>query len=92
MEVFEKKALDSYTSQKPHVWKRYDDTFVVIQSEFTNFFRHMNQVDTNINFTQEEATDNQLLFLGLKVEEGQTLSSRVYRKHIITYSLDLTIP
>ena len=65
------------TQDRSHVYGRD-----MLTSELTNFFRHINQVDANIKFTQEEATDNQLPFLDclIKVEDSGTLSSRVYRK------------
>ncbi len=81
MEKFEQRALDSYPGTKPRVWKRHvDDTFVIINnSELSTFFEHINNVDPNIKFTKEEASDNQLPFLdsGAKIEPNRKLSSNV---------------
>ena len=59
MEAFEERAL-STALHSPKIWKRYvDDTFVVqLQSQRDEFFHHINQVDTSIKFTMEEAGPN----------------------------------
>ena len=59
MEAFEERAL-STALHPPKIWKRYvDDTFVVqLQSQRDEFFHHINQVDTSIKFTMEEAGPN----------------------------------
>jgi hypothetical protein len=65
MERFERLALQTYCGNPPSHWYRYvDDTLVKIKkSELAPFFDHINSVDTNIKFTQEEIEDNKLPFL-----------------------------
>ena len=59
MEAFEDRALNT-ALHPPKIWKRYvDDTFVVqLESQRDEFFHHINQVDTSITFTMEEAGPN----------------------------------
>ena len=84
MEDFEQKALKEYTGVTPRLWLRYvDDTFVVLnKNEQDRFFQHINDLDTNIKFTQEECNDNKLAFLDclIKVDSDGKLNSTVYRK------------
>ena len=64
MEEFERKALDSFTGQGARIWLRYvDDTFVVVnESEKSQFFEHLNEVDIDIKFTEECSSNNKLAF------------------------------
>ncbi|XP_041472626.1 uncharacterized protein LOC121421891 [Lytechinus variegatus] len=84
MQDFEQKAISSYPGRKPRTWLRYvDDTFVIIhKSELHDFFKHINNQDVNIKFTQEACKDNKLAFLDCEVQivEGGSLDFRVYRK------------
>ena len=61
-----------------------DDTFVIQQeSQKEEFFQHINQVDTSIKFTMEEAgPDGSIPFLDLLItpEADGTLTTKVYRK------------
>ncbi|XP_072051644.1 uncharacterized protein [Amphiura filiformis] len=59
MERFEQTALDSYNGISPSHWFRYvDDTLVKIKkSELDPFFDHINSVDSNIKFTQEDVSE-----------------------------------
>ena len=65
MEMFEKKALSTYPGTPPSKWFRYvDDTWVKIKTnELDSFFTFINNVDSNIGFTQEGMADNKLAFL-----------------------------
>ena len=56
MEAFEDRAINT-ALHPPKIWKRdVDDTFVIQQeSHKEEFFQHINQVDTSIKFTMEEA-------------------------------------
>ncbi|XP_072051687.1 uncharacterized protein [Amphiura filiformis] len=84
MEEFEQYVLKNFPGKPPRLWLRYvDDTFVVIdQNEQDNFFKYINQVDSNIKFTQESSKDNRLAFLDclVQVNPDNTLSTTVYRK------------
>ena len=57
--------LSTYLTTGLLTWYRYvDDTFVVLHSdENDKFFRHINAVDLNIQFTQVNISDNRLSFL-----------------------------
>ena len=84
MECVENKILKNYTGITPRLWLRYvDDTFVIIKKEEKDqFFTHINSVDPNIKFTQEEISNNKLAFLDAQVniKQDRTLSCTVYRK------------
>lgn len=83
MEFFEKKVIDTF-QDPPRLWLRYvDDTFVILKkSAADTFFGHINNVDSNIKFTQEPIKDNCLPFLDCRVtvKNDQTLKTTVYRK------------
>ena len=69
----------------PKIWRRYvDDTFVVQQkSHKEEFFQHINEVDTSIKFTMEEAgPDGSIPFLDVLVtpKVDGTFTTKVYRK------------
>jgi hypothetical protein len=83
MEDFEKKALTSYPGTAPRYWLRYvDDTFVIIDAnELPPFFEHLNTIDDNIKFTQEQCTDHCMPFLDCLVSiQNNKLQTKVYRK------------
>ena len=84
METFEINALDSYNGTRPKLWLRYvDDTFAVLEREETDqFLQHLNSLDPNIKFTQENLTSNSLPFLDclVTINEDGSLSTSVYRK------------
>ncbi len=88
MERFERVALESYTGTPPSHWFRYvDDTLVKLnKGELVLFFAHISNVDSNIKFTQEGAQDTKLPFLDchVKIEDGGSLSTTVYRKSTYT--------
>ena len=84
MKAFEDRAIN--TALHPlKIWKRYvDDTFVIQQeSHKEEFFQHINQVDTSIKFTMEEAgPDGSIPFLDLLVtpKADGSITTKVYRK------------
>ena len=84
MEAFEDRAIN--TALHPlRICRRYvDDTFVVQQkSHKEEFFQHINEVDTSIKFTMEEAgPDGSILFLDVLVTHkvDGTLTTKVYQK------------
>ena len=91
MEAFEDRAINT-ALHPPKIWKRYvDDTFVIQQeSQKEEFFQNINQVDTSIKFTMEEAgPDGSIPFLDLLItpKADGTLTTKVYRKptHIDQY-------
>ncbi len=74
----------SYTGTPPVLWTRYgDDTCVkILKSEIDPFFKHINEVDEHIEFTEEEASNNKLAFLDVlcTINEDESVSTSVYRK------------
>jgi hypothetical protein len=83
MEMFEQKALSTY-SHPPFIWKRYvDDTFVVIHEyEVEGFTHHLNNIDPHIKFTMERDTEGKLPFLDTLVclQDDGSLKTTDYRK------------
>ena len=59
MEDLESKAIQS-APHPPAFWKRFvDDTFVIIKSfHKQEFLDHINSIDTNIQFTSEESSED----------------------------------
>ena len=59
MKFVEQKAISSFGSSSK-LWKQFvDDTFVIMQTnEVNRFFDHLNNVDSNINFTIELEQDD----------------------------------
>ena len=84
MEDIERKALDSFQKSPPRIWKRYvDDTFVIVNRKVASeFFQHINSIETSIQFTREDETDGGIAFLDVRVSRTQTgnLQTSVYRK------------
>jgi hypothetical protein len=83
MEDFEKRALSS-APHPPALWLRYvDDTFVLIQEDYIpEFTAHINDIDSNIQFTMEPENEGCIPFLDVKVwllDDGSTKTT-VYRK------------
>ncbi len=65
MELFEKRALESCEQNCVKKWFRYlDDSFVVLnENKKIEVFKHMNNLDSNIKFTEEICKDDKLAFL-----------------------------
>ncbi len=63
MEDFEQKALLEYQGVPPLIWFRYmDDTWTRIKkSESEKFFKYINKVDDNIEFTEVDSRITNLL-------------------------------
>ncbi|KAI8516208.1 hypothetical protein Bbelb_047890 [Branchiostoma belcheri] len=84
MKKFEKEALSTFPDTPPANWFRYvDDTWCRLQKRIADkFFDHINNIDSNIKFTQETSHDNSLPFLdsNVTVQEDGRLSVDVYRK------------
>ncbi|XP_071848595.1 uncharacterized protein [Apostichopus japonicus] len=84
MEWFEQHALNTYPRVPPKLWLRFvDDTFVITsKDEQDNFFTHINSINTNIKFTQEECHNNNLAFLDclVQINPKRKLNTVVYRK------------
>ena len=84
MESFEIRAI-STSPHTPLMWKRFvDDTFVLMKKiHKEEFLTHLNSVDKNIQFTNEESRpDGSMLFLDILVTPGidGRLNTTVYRK------------
>ena len=84
MEEFEIKPISS-SPQPSYLWRRFvDDTFTLIKSsEKTRFLEHLNTIDPNIQFTNEECRiDGSMPFLDILIipKEDGSLSTTVYRK------------
>ena len=87
MEYFKKQALTS-APHLPSVWYRYfDDTFVVIKTEYIDeFTNHINNIYPNIKFTSEGQDNGQLPFLDTlvcRLDDG-THKVKVYREPTCT--------
>ena len=82
--IFEERALSCYSGVRPRLWLRYvHDTFVVLEkSENSRFLCHLNSLDPNIKFTQEQCTNNMLPFLDclVKINSNGSLSTSVFCK------------
>ena len=93
LEAFEHRAITTVLNP-PRIWKRYVDyTFVIgCQSHNDEFFRHIDLVDSSIQFTVEETkVDGSISFLDTIItpKADGTLTTGVYRKPTHT---DLYLP
>ena len=84
MEDLESKAIQS-APHPPVFWKRFvDDTFVIIKSfHKQEFLDHINSIDTNIQFTIEESSeDGSMPFLDMLIlpQEDGSFHTTIYRK------------
>jgi len=65
MEDVEKRALETI-ADPPRLWERYADKTVVImkKSKVSEFFTHLNTIESSTQFTIEQAKEPCFLFLG----------------------------
>ena len=81
MQNIEEQALATYSETLP-LWLRYvDDTITAVhESKIDEFHEHLNEQDTNIQFTKE-IENGKIPFLDcLVTRENNTLRTTVYRK------------
>ena len=82
MQNIEEQALASYSETLP-LWLRYvDDTITAVhESKIDEFHEHLNEQNTNIQFTKEIEENGKIPFLDcLVTRENNTLRTTVYRK------------
>ena len=82
MQNIEEQALATYSETLP-LWLRYvDDTITAIhESKIDEFHEHLNEQNTNIQFTKEIEENGKIPFLDcLVTRENNTLRTTVYRK------------
>ena len=85
MAEFEKNAIKT-SELKPKYWYRYvDDTFVVWshgREKLEDFWKHLNSLHPNIEFTMEVENERKLPFLDVLVtrKEDNSIDHSVYRK------------
>lgn len=86
MEFFEETALKS-TETVPSLWLRYvDDTFVIWphgEDTLPGFLKHLNSIQSSIQFTMEKESGGSLSFLDVLVTRDQRqgkFRTTVYRK------------
>ena len=82
MQNIEEQALATYSETLP-LWLRYvDDTITAVhESKIDEFHEHLNEQNTNIQFTKENEENGKIPFLDcLVTRENNTLRTTVYRK------------
>ena len=82
MQNIEEQALATYSGTLP-LWLRYvDDTITAVhESKIDEFHEHLNEQNTNIQFTKEIEENGKIPFLDcLVTRENNTLRTTVYRK------------
>ena len=82
MQKIEEHALATYSETLP-LWLRYvDDTITAVhESKIDEFHEHLNEQNTNIQFTKEIEENGKIPFLDcLVTRENNTLRTTVYRK------------
>ena len=82
MQNMEEQALAIYSETLP-LWLRYvDDTITAVhESKIDEFHEHLNEQNTNIQFTKEIEENGKIPFLDcLVTRENNTLRTTVYRK------------
>ena len=83
MASLERKALDTWTGQKPKAWCRFvDDVFTIVKrAEVNDLLKHLNDQHPSIKFTLETESDDKLPFMDVTVHRiGKHLRTTVYRK------------
>ena len=82
MQNIEEQALATYSETLP-LWLRYvDDTITAVhENKIDEFHEHLNEQNTNIQFTKEIEENSKIPFLDCLVKrENNTLQTTVYRK------------
>ena len=82
MQSIEEQALATYSETLP-LWLRYvDDTITAVhENKIDEFHEHLNEQNTNIQFTKEIEGNGKIPFLDCLVTcENSTLRTTVYRK------------
>ena len=82
MQNIEEQALATYSETLP-LWLRYvDDTITAVhENKIDEFHEHLNEQNTNIQFTKEIEENGKIPFLDcLVTRENNTLRTTVYRK------------
>ena len=82
MQNIEEQALATYSETLP-LWLRYvDDTITAVhESKIDKFHEHLNEQNTNVQFTMEIEENGKIPFLDcLVTRENNTLQTTVYRK------------
>ena len=82
MQNIEEQALATYSEKLP-LWLRYVDdsiTAAVHENKIDEFHEHLNEQNTNIQFTKEIEENGKIPFLDcLVTRENDTLRTTVYR-------------
>ena len=89
MQNIKEQALATYSETLP-LWLCYvDDTITAVQeSKIDEFHEHLNNQNTNIQFTKEIEENGKIHFLDcLVTHENKTLRTTVYRKSSHTDTL-----
>ena len=82
MQNIEEQTLATYSETLP-LWLRYvDDTITAVhENNIDEFHEHLNEQNTDIQFTKEIEENGKILFLDcLVTRENNTLLTTVYRK------------
>ena len=82
MQNIEEQALVTYSETLP-LWLRYvDDTVTAVRkNKIDEYYEHLNEQNTNIQFTKEIEKNGKIPFLDcLVTREKNTLRTTVYRK------------
>ena len=82
MQNMEEQALATYSETLP-LWLRYVDNTItaVHENKINNFHEHLNEQNTNIQFTKEIEENGKIPFLDcLVTRKNNTLRTTVYRK------------
>ena len=86
MQNIEEKALATYSETLP-LWLHYVDDMItaVHENKIDEFHEHLNELNTNIQFTKEIEENVKIPFLDcLVIRENNTLRTTAYRKPIHT--------
>ena len=74
------------TTQPLQLYRYVDDIFATFkeQAHTTEYYKHLNSIHSNIQFTYELAQNNQLAFLDVWINnQDRKLTLKTYRKSLI---------